>query len=180
MNQERQPARLPGRVSWRSARAYARGVAVWAVLGILAGNGGPGTGLEAGGGAFRTKGSHLGPDLRGADLRGADLQGADLQEAQLQGANLQGAGLQGADLEKAQLQKASLQGANLQEANLEGANLQEAFLWQANLQGAQLQGADLTGAIGLTIAQIEAATTDEKTRLPDYLRPPARPKPPAQ
>ena len=36
--------------------------------------------------------------------------------------------------------------------------------------GAHLEGADLTGATGLTKEQIRLAHTDEKTRLPDYLR----------
>ena len=135
--------------------------------------------LEAGAGSVRKDAALAGADLRGADLQGANFQHASLQEAQLQGANLQGAHLQGADLqganlEKAQLQGASLQGANLQEANFEGADLRETFFWQANLQGAQLQGVDLSGAIGLRPQQIESAVIDEKTRLPDYLRPPGR------
>jgi uncharacterized protein YjbI with pentapeptide repeats len=85
----------------------------------------------------------------------------------------------GADLRGADLRGADLQGANLQEAQLQGANLQETFLWQANLQGAQFQGVDLTGAIGLTLQQIGMAVTDERTRLPEYLRLPVqeRPKP---
>ncbi len=110
--------------------------------------------------------------LVGADLRGASLQDAQLQGADLQGARMQGADLQGANLENARLRGASLQGANLQEVNFEGADLRETFFWQANLQGAQLQGVDLRWAIGLTLQQIGSAITDEKTRLPDYLRSP--------
>lgn len=169
--------RLTARTSWRDPRGSARRAVFCIALGIFVGAHGGGPSLEAGMEAIRTGVSLAGVDLRGADLRGADLREANLQEAQLQGARLQGARLQGADLqganlERAQLQGVSLQGANLQEANLEEANLQGAFLWQANLQGAQLQGADLTGVIGLTLWQVETAVTDERTRLPDYVRPP--------
>ena len=59
-------------------------------------------------------------------------------------------------------------------ADLRGADLQGADLHGANLQEAQLQGVDLSGAIGLTLQQVESAVIDEKTRLPDYLRPPGR------
>lgn len=179
----RPSARLMAQRPWSGTRVHKvrRGVCV--ILAMLSGAAG-GADLDAGTEALRLQMLPVGADLRGADLRGANLQGANLQEAQLQGANLQGARLQGADLqganlERAQLQGASLQGANLQEANLEGANLQETFLWQANLQGAQLQGVDLTGAIGLTLQQIGMAVTDERTRLPEYLRLPVqeRPKP---
>ena len=163
---------------WRTG-SFARPATICAVLAALVWAVPDCRGLEAGAGSVRNDVALAGADLRGADLQGADLKGANLQEAQLQGANLQGAHLQGADLqganlEKAQLQGASLQGANLQEANFEGADLRETFFWQANLQGAQLQGVDLSGAIGLRPQQIGSAVIDEKTRLPDYLRPPSR------
>lgn len=163
------------RFPWRTG-SFARPAAICAVLAILGWALSDGRNLEAASAPLSKRAILAGADLRGADLQGADLKGANLQEAQLQGANLQGAHLQGADLqganlEKAQLQGASLQGANLQEANFEGADLRETFFWQANLQGAQLQGVDLSGAIGLRPQQIESAVIDEKTRLPDYLRP---------
>ena len=166
------------RFPWR-AGSFARPAAICAVLALLGWALSDGRNLEAASAPLSKRAILAGADLRGADLQGADLKGANLQEAQLQGANLQGAHLQGADLqganlEKAQLQGASLQGANLQEANFEGADLRDTFFWQANLQGAQLQGVDLSGAIGLLPQQIESAFIDEKTRLPDYLRPPGR------
>lgn len=168
--------RFPTQKSKRRTGSFARPATICAVLAILGWALSDGRNLEAASAPLSKRAILAGADLRGADLQGADLKGANLQEAQLQGANLQGAHLQGADLqganlEKAQLQGASLQGANLQEANFEGADLRETFFWQANLQGAQLQGVDLSGAIGLRPQQIESAVIDEKTRLPDYLRP---------
>ncbi len=169
---------LVQRFPWR-AGSFALPAAIGVVLTILGWALSDGRNLEAASAPLGKRAIVAGADLRGADLQGADLHGANLQEAQLQGANLQGAHLQGADLqganlEKAQLQGASLQGANLQEANFEGADLRETFFWEANLQGAQLQGVDLSGAIGLRPQQVELAVIDEKTRLPDYLRPPRK------
>jgi uncharacterized protein YjbI with pentapeptide repeats len=62
--------------------------------------------------------------------------------------------------EFADLQGADLQGANLERANLRGATLQGAILW----------GADLEGVKNLTEAQIQSARTDDKTKLPAYLK----------
>ncbi len=100
------------------------------------------------------------PDIR-PDLRGAKLKGVNLRGAELKGVNLQGAQLQEANLRWGQLQ-----GANLQEADLRGADL-----YGANLCGANLQGADLRDVEGLTKGQIESARIDDKTKLPDGLRP---------
>jgi len=166
------------RFPWRTG-SFARPAAICAVMATLVWALSGGRTLEAGSVPSGKPTILAGADLRGADLQGANFQNANLQEAQLQGANLQGARLQGADLqganlEKAQLQGASFQGANLQEVNFDGADLRETFFWEANLQGAQFQGVDLSGAIGLTLQQVESAVIDEKTRLPDYLRPPGR------
>ena len=130
------------------------------------------------------------PDLFQADLRGKQLPGihlpkAKLQEAKLQSANLSNAILTDANLRKAKLQEANLQRANLENADLRGVNLFEANLQFTNLQNADLRGAqfseevlftqanlkgtNLTGATGLTLGQIESATTDKTTKLPDYL-----------
>ncbi len=65
-----------------------------------------------------------------------------------------------------------LRGANLNKAHLEGADLREAHLEGANLRAAHLEGANLRGAENLTQEQIEQAITDDKTRLPDYLKKP--------
>ncbi|MCH8090542.1 MAG: pentapeptide repeat-containing protein, partial [Chloroflexi bacterium] len=114
-------------------------------------------------------------DLRGADLRQTHLEGARLNEAHLQRANLNEAHLEGAELFGAYLKGAVLFGAHLEEASLKDAHLQGADFADAHLEGAslkdaRLEGTDLRGASGLTKEQIESALTDEKTRLPDYLR----------
>ncbi len=101
----------------------------------------------------------------------ADLTGANLLKAWLPEANLQGSSLQRANLHEANLQGANLQGANLQGANLREANLRRADLWGADLRGAKLRGAKLTEVVGLTQEQIKSAITDEKTKLPEGLRP---------
>ncbi len=126
-----------------------------------------------------------GTDLRGADLTGAhleraDLGGAHLEEAYLWGAHLDGAYLRGAYLEETDLrgtilELADLRGAHLELADLGGAHLEEADLRRAHLEGADLteahlEGADLRGATGLTRSQLAWAYTDDKTKLPDYLK----------
>ncbi len=115
-----------------------------------------------------------GADLQEANLQKADLRGAGLGDANLQGANLWKANLREANLWLANLHKASLIWADLGNAKLEGANLQGANLQGANLQGAHLEGADLTDVTDLTHKQIESAHTDERTKLPAYLKQPAR------
>jgi hypothetical protein len=81
-------------------------------------------------------------DRRGADLIGAVLTGTDLRGATLRGAYLIGADLTGADLGGCDLLGADLRGANLAGANLEGA----LFLLQS---------------------QVDSATGDSRTTLPD-------------
>ena len=80
------------------------------------------------------------------DRRGADLMGARLRGADLRGADLRGAYLIGADLTGADLRLADLLGADLRDANLAGA--------------------DLTGAVFVTQAQLNAATGDQRTKIP--------------
>lgn len=84
----------------------------------------------------------------GADLLGAELRGADLR-----GAELRGALLIAADLRDADLSRAELIGADLRDARLEGADLRE--------------------AIYLTQPQVNAATGDDRTRLPRTLERPS-------
>jgi uncharacterized protein YjbI with pentapeptide repeats len=79
------------------------------------------------------------------------------------------ANLQKADLKRADLRWADLEEVDLSRANMRSANLQEADLRKADLNGANLCGADLTNTIGLAKKQVESATIDERTRLPDYL-----------
>ena len=94
--------------------------------------------------------------VRILDLRNTDLGMADLKWAYLQGA----------DLERADLKGADLQGADLKWADLQGAHLQ-----RADFKGADLEGVDLSQVLGLTKEQIESAIRDDKTKLPDRLRP---------
>ena len=75
------------------------------------------------------------------------------------------------------LRRANFSAADLRRANLSGADLSEADFRGANLNGATLSGANLSGAnlrhaVGLTKEQLESATTDEKTQLPNYLTAP--------
>jgi uncharacterized protein YjbI with pentapeptide repeats len=83
-----------------------------------------------------------GQEYRDALLIGRDLSGQDLRRAGLRGAYLSGADLTGADL-----RLADLLGAELHDANLAGA--------------------DLSTSLFLTQQQVNAATGDATTRLPD-------------
>ena len=114
-------------------------------------------------------------DLRGASLEKLHFEGADLGEAHLEGADLDEAYLEGVDLRDSHLNKAnlcgaSLEGAFLTEAILEGGFLQRARLKGADLVEANLKGANLRDATGITREQLDWASTDEETILPDYLQ----------
>ena len=74
--------------------------------------------------------------------------------------------LNGADLGWTDLRQALLRDADLPEAHLNGADLQRAKLEEANLRGA-----DLREVKGLTKEQIESASIDDGTKLPDGLGP---------
>ncbi|WP_210506033.1 pentapeptide repeat-containing protein [Naasia sp. SYSU D00057] len=91
------------------------------------------------------RGRRVGP---GADLLGAVLTGRDLR-----GADLRGALLVAADLRDADLRDADLLGADLRDADV--------------------RGADLSTAIFLTRPQLESASGDRRTRVPDHLGRPA-------
>jgi uncharacterized protein YjbI with pentapeptide repeats len=95
--------------------------------------------------------------LLGANLKGANLKGAHLHRANLKGADLRGADLRGADL---------------REANLKEANLQKALFAGANLQGANLEKANLQEATALAQEQLEHASGDENTKMPEGLKVP--------
>lgn len=65
--------------------------------------------------------------------------------------------------------------ADLQAFNFAWSNFQEAEFGQVNLQNANLKGTDLTSshivnARSLIGQRIRQAVTDDKTRLPDYLK----------
>src|SRR5215218_2955736 len=66
----------------------------------------------------------------------------------------------------------SLLGANLKGANLKEANLQKALFAGANLQGANLEKANLQEATALTQEQLEHASGDENTKMPEGLKVP--------
>lgn len=83
---------------------------------------------------------------------GADLVGANLSGHDLRGADLRGAVLIGADLSNADLRRADL--------------------IAADLRSCDLRGADLSETIFLTQMQINAATGDSATRLPEGVRRP--------
>ncbi len=86
------------------------------------------------------------------------------KQANLSRTDLQGVNLYGANLQEAVLIDAKLQGADLGSAKLQGANLEG-----ASLQGTYLGGADLTQAKNLTREQLDEASGDDKTKLPDDL-----------
>jgi hypothetical protein len=84
----------------------------------------------------------------GADLLGADLRGVDLRAAELRGALLIAADLRGADLSFTEL-------------------------LGADLRDARVDGADLRDALYLTQTQVNGATGDSRTLLPEGLARPA-------
>ena len=90
----------------------------------------------------------------------------------LLGANLKGANLKGAHLHGANLKGADLRGADLREANLKETNLQKALFAGANLQGANFEKANLQEATALTQEQLEHASGDENTKMPEGLKVP--------
>ena len=75
--------------------------------------------------------------------------------------------LLGANLKGAHLKGAHLKGADLREAILKEANLQKALFAGPNLQGANLEKANLQEATALTQEQLEHASGDENTKMPE-------------
>jgi uncharacterized protein YjbI with pentapeptide repeats len=128
-------------------------------------------------GARLVKANLSGAQLSRANLSDARLDEVDLSDAQLFGAILSRAGLRvnlsHARLGGANLVGAWLEGAKLAGAQLEGADLSGANLYEADLSGAALYGADLSNVTGLTQEQLNAASGDPATRLPDRLERPA-------
>src|SRR5215212_5595458 len=86
--------------------------------------------------------------------------------------SLLGTNLKGADLNRANLKGADLRGADLREAYLKEANLQKALFAGANLQGANFEKANLQEATALTQEQLEHASGDENTKMPEGLKVP--------
>ncbi|HEU5474444.1 MAG TPA: pentapeptide repeat-containing protein [Actinophytocola sp.] len=94
--------------------------------------------------------------------------GVSRPDVELRRADLIAAALPGADL-----RGANLRGALLIRADLRGADLNLADLTGADCRDADLRGADLGTAIFLTQPQIELATGDAGTVLPQALNRPA-------
>jgi hypothetical protein len=107
-------------------------------------------------------------NLQGATLVGAQLHQANLSGVWFQETNLSVADLSDADLQKADLSRTWLSGTNLSGAWLENSNLSGAWL-----SGTNLCGANLSCAKGLTQEQLNAATGDKTTKLPNGLQRPA-------
>jgi uncharacterized protein YjbI with pentapeptide repeats len=61
--------------------------------------------------------------------------------------------------------EANLQYTILEKANLEGVQFNEDTLFNQT----NLKGANLSSATGLSTTQLNQATTDKQTQLPDYL-----------
>jgi uncharacterized protein YjbI with pentapeptide repeats len=120
-----------------------------------------------------------GADLRNASLERASFEQADLRQAELEGANLKGSNLReaylsnakiaGVQLEGSQFVGAILMGADLRHADVSNGNFQGAVLSGTDLSGANLQNADLRGVVGLTPAQLCAATNARLAQLDDAL-----------
>jgi uncharacterized protein YjbI with pentapeptide repeats len=122
-------------------------------------------------GARLAKAELAGVMANGVHLEGADLREADLTEATMQGASAAGAFLAGADMRRADLRHAILDGADLKRAHLDAANLNGARVRGADVTGAAMCGADLrdadlAGTATLSVAQVEDAITNDRTRLP--------------
>ncbi|MEV6929298.1 pentapeptide repeat-containing protein [Dactylosporangium sp. NPDC051485] len=79
----------------------------------------------------------------------------------------------GAKLRRADLRDADLRGALLIGADLRGADLRGTDVIGADLRGADLRGADLSTTLFLIQSQLDAATGDAATKLPQRLRRPA-------
>lgn len=84
-----------------------------------------------------------------------------------------GADLVGVDLRDTDLYAAELRGALLIAADLRGTDLSFAELLGADLRAARVEAADLRDALYLTQTQVNAATGDARTRLPDGLSRPS-------
>lgn len=139
-----------------------------------------------------------GADLRGCNLENANLSECNLEDANLESANLIYANMREANLTNSSLGRACMRGASLDSATLSGADLTEALLEfasllsvqanRANFKGAKLGETALNGSnfkVGslwslgtedfdesakqLSKEQIESATIDRETKLPDYL-----------
>ncbi|MDH3892849.1 MAG: pentapeptide repeat-containing protein [candidate division Zixibacteria bacterium] len=107
--------------------------------------------------------------VKGADLQGRDLQRARARRAFLVNADMRKANLSYADFTGADMRKSDLTMAVLEGTILHGAKVSEANLLEANLSGAELHGVNFKKAKHLTVEQLNTATGNSATMLPDYI-----------
>ena len=108
----------------------------------------------------------MGANLSRASFVDAGLPGSQLLRVVAPDAQFTGAQLFGANLSGGHFERASFRGANLAGASLAGASFAGADFHGATLDQAALGGADLSGAKGLTQDQVDAACSNQTTRLP--------------
>ena len=112
-------------------------------------------------------------NLLGANLSDANLFGANLTRVILRGANLNRAHLGNADLTEANLELSSIMGCDFRGSKLSMCNFERSNALTLKTPGTLLF-TDFRETSGLTQRQLNAMHADSETRLPDYLRHPAR------
>ena len=105
--------------------------------------------------------------MSGDSLRGANLRGVDLREVNLRDADLR-------DVDLGEIMWNDLSMADLIGVYVDGYVSEHPNLGSADLRGANLSGADLTGAKGLPQEQINLASGNDNTNLPEGINPPAK------
>lgn len=123
------------------------------------------------------------------DLSNSKLFNADLSHTRLARFNLSDCLIRNCILFDSSLVESNLAATDFTGTDLSATDFTDAIMTtampDANRPGTNFSGADLTGAIGLTQKQIDVATGDAKTKLPDGLQRPSSWKnnsqvPPAQ
>jgi uncharacterized protein YjbI with pentapeptide repeats len=110
-------------------------------------------------------------DCIGCDLSGADLTNTCVKQHDLHGADFDGANATLMCMSFADFSGASFRGTTLDAANMAGARMDGADLTGAKTSITSFLGTDLRKVRGLTQAQLDAACSDGKTRLPPGLKP---------
>ena len=112
--------------------------------------------------------------LQDSNLSGTRLILSDLMWARFDNSDLSGVRFTGSDMSNATLRSVKAQGTHFNEALLNNADLRGAVLKYVDmtgtaLVGTRLEGVDLSSVRGLSKFAVDAARTDVKTVLPDYL-----------
>lgn len=110
-------------------------------------------------------------DCAGCNLQGANLSNTCVKHRDLHGADFDGANATLMCMSFADFSGASFRGTNLSGANLAGARMDGADLTGARTAITSFLGTDLSHVKGLTQAQVDAACSDGRTKLPQGLRP---------